>query len=170
MSHWRRADTGKVMCQECVPDVLSSPSDRLPARTAINGVNAITIIASSADLRSSVNPKVDRQIQPKRPSKVINQTGRSKRSSLRIKLRTAPVGRQRNQPAKAPGITIRTGHQQIIAGHASRHLESRQLSPAKPEHYTRVAQEGEGGDRTGSHGFGNPVPPGEPCERDEDVN
>jgi len=30
------------------------------------------------------------------------------------------VGRQRNQPTKAPGITFRTGHQQIIAGHYSR--------------------------------------------------
>src|SRR5208283_3136683 len=42
MSHWRRADTGRVMCQECIPDDLSSPSDRAPARTAINGVTAIT--------------------------------------------------------------------------------------------------------------------------------
>ena len=38
MSHWRRADTGKVRCQACVPDVLSSPSDRLPARIAIINV------------------------------------------------------------------------------------------------------------------------------------
>jgi hypothetical protein len=38
MSHWRRADTGKVRCHKCVPDVLSSPNDRLPARIAIINV------------------------------------------------------------------------------------------------------------------------------------
>src|SRR5438045_3370013 len=34
-SHWSMAETGRVMCQECVPHVRSSPSDRLPARIAI---------------------------------------------------------------------------------------------------------------------------------------
>jgi hypothetical protein len=42
ISHWRRADTGRVMCQDCVPDVFSSHSERLPARIAINGANRIT--------------------------------------------------------------------------------------------------------------------------------
>src|SRR5881227_2690990 len=42
ISHWRRADVGSVMCQECVPDVLSSHNERLTARIAINGVTRIT--------------------------------------------------------------------------------------------------------------------------------
>src|SRR5207249_10272249 len=65
---------------------------------------------------------------------------------------------------------LRPGHQQIIAGEASRHLKPRQRAPAKPEHYPRVAEDGEDGDRSGRHGFGNPLPPEVPDERDGAAN
>ena len=104
MSHWRRAGTGRVRCQECVPDVLSSPSDMVPARTAIKGVNAASMSTASADPRSTVNPSTGRQIHAGTASRLISQTGRNKRSSLRIKLRSGLVERQRSHSATALGI------------------------------------------------------------------
>ena len=35
LSHCRRAESGRVMCQACVPDALSSPNESIPARPAI---------------------------------------------------------------------------------------------------------------------------------------
>src|ERR1019366_2487329 len=117
--HWRRADTGSVICQACVPDVLSSPNERLPARIATINVLVTPTIHTTAgqftdatrkvnglvDPRSCTNPNTVRPIQPTAASKVISQTGRNKRSSLRIRFTIGPVGRQRNQPTNAPGIT-----------------------------------------------------------------
>src|SRR5271169_6713358 len=100
LSHWRRADTGKVMCHDCVPDVFSSHRERPPARMAINGVNKITGVYRTSctpsglgapDSRKSRNLNAVRQVKYARLRKLISQTGRNKRSSLRIKLSAAPV-------------------------------------------------------------------------------
>src|SRR6516162_1434485 len=113
ISHWRRAETGRVLCHACVPDDLSSPNERIPARPAIatHTDSSGPSNAHSSPVRSShlegagKSRNVARNATYSRTSSSVSQSGRSKRNSLRIRLSDAPEGRLRNHPAKTSGMT-----------------------------------------------------------------